>query len=95
MKESRVACYETNLIHYVSPVNSVTVPLHISDLLVAHHQEVTMYICNKWYVLYVSVGCQLAWLERNQSNKTYDTYQLLHIVHCYPLMMGSEQVRNM
>jgi hypothetical protein len=45
--------------HYLSSVYSVTILLHVSGLLVAHHQEVTMYICNKWYVLYVSVDCQL------------------------------------
>jgi hypothetical protein len=43
---------ETNLIHYLSSVNSVTLPLHVSSLLVAYHQEVTMCICNKWYVFY-------------------------------------------
>jgi hypothetical protein len=41
------ACYETNLKHYLFSVYSVTIPLHFSGLLVAHHQEVTMYICNK------------------------------------------------
>jgi hypothetical protein len=41
--------------HYVSSVYSVTIPVHASGLLVVHHQEVTMYICNKWYVLYVLV----------------------------------------
>jgi hypothetical protein len=46
---------ETNLMHYLSSVYSVTIPLHVSGLLVAHHQEVTTYICNKWYVLYVVV----------------------------------------
>jgi hypothetical protein len=50
------ACNETNLMRYLSSVYSVTIPLHVSGLLVAHHQEVTMYICNKWYVLYVLVG---------------------------------------
>jgi hypothetical protein len=70
----------------ISSVYSVTIPLHVSGLLVAHHQEVTMYICNKWYVFYVLVDChpnQASW----QSTKTYNTYHLLHI-HCYLLMMG-------
>jgi hypothetical protein len=53
-------CNETNLMHYLSSVYSVTIPLHISGLLVAHHQEVTLCICNKWYVLYVLVDGQLA-----------------------------------
>jgi hypothetical protein len=51
---------ETNLMRYLSSVYSVTIHLHVSDLLVAHHQEVTMYMCNNWYMLYVLVDCQLA-----------------------------------
>jgi hypothetical protein len=46
---------ETNLIHNLSSVYSIVVPLHVSGLLVAHHQEVTVYICDSWYVLYVLV----------------------------------------
>jgi hypothetical protein len=42
-----------------SSVYSVAVPLHVSGLQVVHHQKVTMYICNKWYVLYVLV--ELSW----------------------------------
>jgi hypothetical protein len=42
--------------HYLSSVYSVTIPLQVSGLLVAH-------ICNKWYVLYVLVDCRLAWLR--------------------------------
>jgi hypothetical protein len=42
------ACNETNLMHYLSSVYSVTIPLHVSGLLVAHHQEVTMYIYKNW-----------------------------------------------
>jgi hypothetical protein len=38
------ACKETNPMHYLSSVYSVTIPLHVSGLLVAHHQEVAMYI---------------------------------------------------
>jgi hypothetical protein len=55
-------CNETNLMHYLSSVYSVTIPLHVSGLLVAHHQEVAMYICDNWYVLYVLVDCRLAWM---------------------------------
>jgi hypothetical protein len=29
--------------HYLTSVYSVTIPLHVLGLLVAHHQEVTMY----------------------------------------------------
>jgi hypothetical protein len=46
------ACNQTNLMHCLSSVYSVTIPLHVSGLLVANHQEVTMYICDSWYVLY-------------------------------------------
>jgi hypothetical protein len=61
--------------HYLSSVYSVTIPLHVSGLLVAHHHEVTMYVFNKWYVLYVLVDCQLAWfhylhISRYTVNKT-------------------------
>jgi hypothetical protein len=36
---------------YLQFIQSLYLPLHVSGLLVAHHQEVTMYICNNWYVL--------------------------------------------
>jgi hypothetical protein len=39
--------------HCVSSVYWATKPLRVSGFLVAHHQEVIMYICNSWYVLYV------------------------------------------
>jgi hypothetical protein len=58
-------CNETTLIHSLASVYSVTIPLHVSGLLVAHHQEVTVYICDTWYVLYILVDCQLAWLSWN------------------------------
>jgi hypothetical protein len=51
---SKYACNENNLMHYLSSVFWVTIPLHLSGLLVTHHQEVTVYICDNWYVLYVS-----------------------------------------
>jgi hypothetical protein len=54
---------ETNLMHNLPPVYSVTIPPHVSSLLVAHHQEVTMYICDNWYVLYILVDRQWAWFQ--------------------------------
>jgi hypothetical protein len=53
--------------HYLSSVYLVTITLHVSDLLVAHHQEAAeaLYICYSWYVLYVLVYCWRAWLESN------------------------------
>jgi hypothetical protein len=56
------ACNETNLMHYLSSVYSITIPLHVSGLLVAHHQEVTMHMCSNWYVSYVLVDCRQAWV---------------------------------
>jgi hypothetical protein len=57
------ACNETNLMHYLFSVYSNAIPLHVLGLPVAHHQEVTKYICDNWYVLYVLDVCQRAWLE--------------------------------
>jgi hypothetical protein len=39
--------------HYFSSFYSVTIPRQVSGLLVAHHQEVKMYICDNWYVVYL------------------------------------------
>jgi hypothetical protein len=50
-------CNGANLMHCLSAVYSVTTPLHVSGLLVAHHQEVTMCICDSWYVLYWKEDC--------------------------------------
>jgi hypothetical protein len=59
----KYACNETNLMHCLSSVYWVTTPLHVLGLLVAHHEEVTMYICGNWYVLYILVDCRQAWME--------------------------------
>jgi hypothetical protein len=75
------ACNEAQLMHYLSSFYWVTVILHVSGLLVAHHQEVAMYLSDDWYVLYVLVDCLLAWLEWNSHpgpTKTYSTSQLSH-----------------
>jgi hypothetical protein len=37
------ACNKINLMHYLSSVYWITIPLHVSGLLVTHHQEVAMY----------------------------------------------------
>jgi hypothetical protein len=67
------ACNKTNLMQYLSSVYSVTIPIHVSGLLVAHHQEVTMYICNK--LNYQFHPNQASW----QSTNAYKTYHLLRI----------------
>jgi hypothetical protein len=51
-------CNETNSMHYLPSVYSVTIPLHVSGLLVPHHQELKIYICDNWCVLFVLVDCQ-------------------------------------
>jgi hypothetical protein len=38
----RNACNENNLMQYLSSVYSFTIPLHVSGLLVAHHQQVAL-----------------------------------------------------
>jgi hypothetical protein len=57
------ASHGTNLMHYVPSVYSDTVPLHVSGWLIAHHQEVTIHICNKWYVMYVPVVPFVAYIH--------------------------------
>jgi hypothetical protein len=52
----KYACNETNLMHYLSSVYSVTIPLDVSGLLVAHHQEVTMYVGNSISKLQIQVA---------------------------------------
>jgi hypothetical protein len=39
-----IACNEYKLMHYLSSVNAVTIPLRVSGLLVDINQAVTMYI---------------------------------------------------
>ena len=80
---------KTNLMHYLSLVYFVNQPLHVSDMFVAHHQEVTihtqtytyiyMYIYNNWYVLCFLVDCLLA---GQQSTEMHNTYQLLCVCVC-------------
>jgi hypothetical protein len=67
---------------YVSSVYSVAIPLHVSGLLIAHHQKVTMYIRNQCFSR-LSVG-QASW----KSTKTYNTYHLLHVYTLLPLDDG-------
>jgi hypothetical protein len=43
------ACTETNFMHYLYSVYLVNIPLHVSGLLIAHHQEVAIYICDNTY----------------------------------------------
>jgi hypothetical protein len=67
------ACNQTNPMHCLSSVYSVTTPLHVSGLLVAHHQEVTMYICDSWYVLARRANSQL----RRTKSTNCNIYKLL------------------
>jgi hypothetical protein len=54
---------ETNLMHYLSSVYSVTISVHGLCLLVPHNKDVTMHVCDNWYVLYVLVKCRHALIE--------------------------------
>jgi hypothetical protein len=60
---------------YSSLVYSVTTPLHVSGLQVAHHQEVTMCIYDSCYVLYVLVYQEVQHV------------QLVTYIHFYLLVM--------
>jgi hypothetical protein len=62
IKSRKCVCNETNLMHYLSSAYSVTINLHVSGLLVAHHQEVTMYICDSWYVLKIKKVHQVGFI---------------------------------
>jgi hypothetical protein len=87
------ACNKTNLKHcFLSSVYSVIKPIHVSGLLVSHHQEVAMYICDNWYVSYVLVDCRRV---RWQWAKTYNTYQLLHIYIYKVIQEGSAMLWEM
>jgi hypothetical protein len=44
LSNTTCVCNKTNLMHYLSSVYSVITPLYVLGLLVAHHEEVAMYI---------------------------------------------------
>jgi hypothetical protein len=90
INQFRLAAHNyTNLMHYLSSVHSITIPLHVLGLLVAHHQEVTMYIC-KQMVRVVHFGWQsVSQLARWKWTTMYSTYHLFVYIHCYLLMMGN------
>jgi hypothetical protein len=73
-------CNETNLMHYLSSVYWVTIPLHVLDLLLAHHQEVTLYICDNQYVLYVIVDCRHAWMDSQLRCTTRTNCQMYTLI---------------
>jgi hypothetical protein len=53
--------------HYLSSVNFVSQPLHVSGISVAHHQEV--------YCVYTTIGT--CWPANRQSTEKQNMYQLL------------------
>jgi len=70
---------KTNLMHYLSSVCFVSQHLHVSDMFIAHHQEV--------YSIYTTIGTCCAfyltvfwpgWPTDSQIKK-HNTYQLLYI----------------
>jgi hypothetical protein len=60
--------------HYLSSVYSITITLHVSGYQVAHHQEVTMYVYDNCYVLYLLVDGRRVWPEDDSSH---------HVGVCY------------
>jgi hypothetical protein len=80
-EETDAACNETNLMHYLSSLYWVTTTLHVSGLLLAHHQEAASYICDNWYVLYVLVDCRRAWMEW-KINRASGWFHYTHISRC-------------
>jgi hypothetical protein len=72
---------ETNMMHSLCLVYLVTIPLHVSGLLVAHRQVVTVYMCDSWYMLCILVDSMEfhSIQARHQSTETFNMYQLLHI----------------
>jgi hypothetical protein len=55
-----------------------TISLHVSGLLVVNHQEVTVYICDIWYVLYVLMDCRPTDSPLTRTTRTnYHIYTLL------------------
>jgi NADH:ubiquinone oxidoreductase subunit len=43
-RASKYPCNETNWMHYLASVYPITMTVPVSGLLVAHHQDVTIYI---------------------------------------------------
>jgi hypothetical protein len=78
---SKYACNESNLMHSLSSVYWATAALHASGLLVVHHQEVAMYICDSWYVLYVSIDCRWTWIKFNGTRSVRVLFLLLYHSH--------------
>jgi hypothetical protein len=83
--------------HYLSSANLVAISLHVSGLLFANHQQVTMHMCNNWQVLYVLVDCQLASIPTRPADSQLNVQHVpvVAYIHCYLLMMGNYQARNM
>jgi hypothetical protein len=59
---------KTNLIHYLSLIYFVNQPLHVSDMFIAHHQEVFT-VCVWHLVSVILLGDWL--LTRSGWNRTY------------------------
>jgi hypothetical protein len=51
------ACNESNLMHYLSSLYWVTIPLHVSCACSSSSGDNNVYICDNWYVLYFLVDC--------------------------------------
>ena len=49
-------------------------PLHVSGVSMAHHQVVTHYVYNNWYLLFLLDDCLLSWLDCSNPTRTTDSH---------------------
>jgi hypothetical protein len=80
-------CNKTNLMHYLFSVYWFTTPLQVSCFLVAHYQEVIMYTCNNWYVLYVYIITSWWWATRKPGTCTGVVTQCSEDIQCTMLVL--------
>jgi hypothetical protein len=76
-------------IYLASSAYSVTIPLLDSGLLLAHHQEETICVCNNLYVLYVLVDSWRA--ADSQLRRTTHTSYLTYLLHAAESFLWSWQ----
>jgi len=86
---------KTNLIYYVSSVYFVTQPLHVSDILVAHHQEVYCIRTTIGTCFCLLVDCRLSGLRWTTDSQLKSTTRANCIYTVYLLIMVYKYSRNM
>jgi len=76
---------KTKLMHYLSSVYFVNQPLHVSDIFVAHHQEVYCIYTTILYVLCFSVDCLLAAARRRPTDSQLKSTTRTKLLYIYSL----------